>query len=122
MSGYDKIQVPAGEKITVDSNGKLTVPENPVIAFIEGDGIGPDITKASMHIWDSAVEKAYGGKRKIAWMEIFAGEKAVEVYGNNTCLPEETLDAIKEYHVAIKGPLPASRALFQWSSLPCKVS
>jgi isocitrate dehydrogenase len=105
MSGYDKIQIPAGEKISVDSEGKLTVPDNPVIAFIEGDGIGPDITKASMHIWNSAVEKAYGGKRQISWMEIFAGEKAVEVYGNNTCLPEETLDAIKEYHVAIKGPL-----------------
>ncbi len=105
MSGFEKIQVPAGEKISVDSHGKLNVPDNPVIAFIEGDGIGPDITKASMHIWNSAVEKAYGGKRKISWMEIFAGEKAVEVYGNNTCLPEETLQAINEYHIAIKGPL-----------------
>lgn len=105
MSGYDKIQIPGGDKISVDSEGKLTVPDNPVIAFIEGDGTGPDITKASMHIWNNAVEKAYGGKRKIAWMEIFAGEKAVEVYGNNICLPDETLDAIKEYHIAIKGPL-----------------
>jgi isocitrate dehydrogenase len=105
MPVFEKVKVPEGEKITIDSNGKLNVPDNPVIAFIEGDGIGADITKASMHIWNSAVEKAYGGKRKIAWMEIFAGEKAVNVYGNNNCLPEDTLNAIKEYLIAIKGPL-----------------
>jgi isocitrate dehydrogenase len=105
MSEFKKITVPAGEKITVEADGKLNVPDNPIVAFIEGDGIGPDITKASMHIWNSAVEKAYGGKRKIAWMEIFAGEKANEVYGENTWLPDETVQAISEYHIAIKGPL-----------------
>jgi isocitrate dehydrogenase len=105
MSDFKKIKVPAGEKITVAADGKLTVPNNPIVAFIEGDGIGPDITKASMHIWNGAVEKAYGGSRKISWMEIFAGEKAVEVYGENAWLPEETIEAIREYHIAIKGPL-----------------
>ena len=105
MSDFKKINVPSGEKITVAADGKLNVPENPIVAFIEGDGIGEDITKASMHIWNSAVEKAYGGKRKISWMEIFAGEKAVKVYGQDVWLPEETIDAIKQYHIAIKGPL-----------------
>ena len=105
MSVFKNINVPAGEKITVAADGKLDVPDNPIVAFIEGDGIGPDITKASMHIWNSAVEKAYGGKRKISWMEIFAGEKAVKVYGQDAWLPEETIDAIREYHIAIKGPL-----------------
>jgi len=105
MSDFNKINVPAGEKITVAADGKLNVPNNPIVAFIEGDGIGEDITKASMHIWNSAVEKAYGGKRKISWMEIFAGEKAVNVYGQDAWLPDETIDAIREYHIAIKGPL-----------------
>ncbi len=102
---YDKIKVPAGEKITLSSDGKLSVPDRPIVTFIEGDGIGPDITKASMHIWNSAVRKAYGGKREIAWMEVFAGEKANTVYGENTWLPEETLDAIAEHRISIKGPL-----------------
>ncbi|MCF6177744.1 MAG: NADP-dependent isocitrate dehydrogenase [Victivallaceae bacterium] len=102
---YDKIKVPAGEKITVDANGKLLVPDNPIVGFIEGDGIGDDITKASMKIWNAAVEKAYGGKRKISWMEIYAGEKATKVYGENVWLPEETIDAVKDYLVAVKGPL-----------------
>ncbi len=105
MSDFKNINVPAGEKIMVAADGKLSVPDNPIVAFIEGDGIGADITRASMHIWNSAVEKAYGGKRKISWMEIFAGEKAVRVYGQDTWLPEETIDAIREYHIAIKGPL-----------------
>ncbi len=105
MSNYNKIIVPEGEKITVDKNGKLKVPNNPIVSFIEGDGIGDDITKASKLIWDSAVEKAYGGERKISWMEIYAGEKANAVYGENTWLPSETLDAIKDYLIAIKGPL-----------------
>ncbi|MFA6716350.1 MAG: NADP-dependent isocitrate dehydrogenase [Victivallaceae bacterium] len=105
MADFKKIEVPAGEKITVAPDGKLTVPDNPIVAFIEGDGIGPDITKASMRIWNGAIEKAYGGKRKISWMEIFAGEKAVEVYGKDVWLPEETIEAIREYHIAIKGPL-----------------
>ena len=102
---YDKIKVPAGEKITLSSDGKLSVPDRPIVTFIEGDGIGPAITKASMHIWNSAVRKAYGGKREIAWMEVFAGEKANTVYGENTWLPEETLDAIAEHRISIKGPL-----------------
>ena len=105
MSEFKKIKVPAGEKIQVAADGKLTVPDNPIVAFIEGDGIGADITKASMHIWNSAVEKAYGGKRKISWMEIFAGEKATDVYGKDEWLPKETVEAIREYHIAIKGPL-----------------
>ena len=102
---YDKIKVPAGDKITVADNGKLQVSENPIVGFIEGDGIGPDITAASMHIWNSAVSKAYGNKRKIAWMELFAGEKANAVYGKPVWLPEETVEAVSEYLIAIKGPL-----------------
>ena len=105
MSKFDKIQVPAGDKIVADSTGKLQVSDRPIVAFIEGDGTGPDITKASMHIWNSAVKKAYNGKREIAWMEVFAGEKANAVYGKELWLPDETVDAIREYLVAIKGPL-----------------
>ena len=102
---YDKIKVPAGEKITLKSEGVLDVPDQPVITYIEGDGIGPDITKASMHIWNSAVEKAYGGKRKIAWMEVYAGEKADRIYGEVTWLPDEKFEAIRDCRVSIKGPL-----------------
>ena len=102
---YDKIKVPAGDKITIDKNGKLQVSENPVVGFIEGDGIGPDITGGAMHIWNAAVEKAYGGKRKISWMELYAGEKANAVYGKPVWLPEETVEAVSEYLIAIKGPL-----------------
>lgn len=105
MAAYKKISVPSGDKLTIDSRGRIELCDHPVIGFIEGDGIGPDITLASMHIWNSAVEKAYGGRRKIAWMELYAGEKANAVYGENTWLPDETLDAIREYLVAIKGPL-----------------
>jgi isocitrate dehydrogenase len=105
MSSFDRISVPEGDKIQVAADGSLNVPDNPVITFIEGDGTGPDITKASMRIWDSAVEMAYGGRRKISWMEIFAGEKAAGLYGDNNYLPNETIDAIREYHVSIKGPL-----------------
>ncbi len=93
-----------GQPIT-SVNGKLNVPDNPIIPFIEGDGTGPDITRAAMIAWDAAVEKAYAGKRKIAWMEVYAGEKANAVYGPNTWLPQETLDACKQYLVSIKGPL-----------------
>jgi len=105
MSEYDKITVPSGDKITIDSNGNLNVPDNPIITFIEGDGIGSDITAASMHIWNTAVKKAYGDKRKIAWMEIYCGDKACDVYGQNAYLPDETVKAIKEFHISIKGPL-----------------
>ena len=102
---YDKIATPTGDAITINENGVLNVPDKPVITFIEGDGIGPDITKASMHIWNSAIKKAYGNKRAIDWLEVYAGEKANAVYGPNTWLPEETLDAISKYRVSIKGPL-----------------
>ncbi len=101
-----KIVVPAdGQKITMGADGALAVPDRPVIPFIEGDGTGPDITRAAMGVWNAAVEKAYGGARRVAWMEIYAGEKANAVYGPGTWLPPETLDACREYLVAIKGPL-----------------
>lgn len=105
MSNYEKIVVPSeGEKITVE-NDKIYVPDNPILPFIEGDGIGPDIWKASQYVFDAAVEKAYNGNKKISWMEIYAGEKAVETYGNDVWLPDETVEAIKDFVVAIKGPL-----------------
>jgi len=102
---FDKIVVPAeGEKITL-TDGKLHVPDNPIICFIEGDGTGVVIWAASQPVLDAAVAKAYGGQRKIAWMEVYAGDKANDVYGEVIWLPQETLDAIDEYIVAIKGPL-----------------
>jgi len=105
MGGYDEVQLPVeGTKITVE-NGKLRIPDNPIIGWIEGDGIGVDITPPSLRVVDAAVEKAYGGKKKIAWCELFAGEKAQRVYGEETILPEDTLNFIREYIVAIKGPL-----------------
>ncbi len=105
MAKFKKIVVPSnGEKITIQ-DGKLSVPDNPILPFIEGDGTGQDIWFASKMVLDAAVEKAYKGKKKISWMEIYAGEKAVKTYGKNQWLPKETLDAIKEYIVAIKGPL-----------------
>ena len=103
---YKRIAVPAsGEKIQVRPDGSLLVPDCPVIPYIEGDGIGVDITPVMRRVVDAVVERAYAGKRSIAWMEIYAGEKANQVYGENTWLPEETLDAIRDYTVAIKGPL-----------------
>ncbi|WP_323071686.1 NADP-dependent isocitrate dehydrogenase [Mycetohabitans endofungorum] len=102
---YQHIKVPAGEKITVNPDFSLNVPEQPIIPYIEGDGIGFDITPVMIKVVDAAVEKAYGGKKKIAWMEIFAGEKATKVYGPDVWLPEETLQILKEYVVSIKGPL-----------------
>ncbi|MCC6476467.1 isocitrate dehydrogenase (NADP(+)) [bacterium] len=105
MSVFEKLTPPtAGEKITV-SGGHLVVPNHPIIPFIEGDGTGRDIWKASQRVFDAAVEKAFGGKKKIVWFEIYAGEKSLEVYGENVWLPQDTLKAIKEYIVAIKGPL-----------------
>jgi isocitrate dehydrogenase len=103
---YQKIVVPQqGEKITVSADLSLHVPDQPIVPYIEGDGIGVDITPVMRAVVDAAVEKAFGGKRKIVWMEIFAGEKANQVYGADTWLPDETLEAIKEFSVAIKGPL-----------------
>ncbi|CAM5398426.1 Isocitrate dehydrogenase [NADP] OS=Stutzerimonas stutzeri OX=316 GN=CXK95_10970 PE=3 SV=1 [Stutzerimonas stutzeri] len=104
--GYQKIQVPAsGDKITVNADNTLNVPDNPIIPYIEGDGIGVDISPVMIKVVDAAVEKAYGGERKIAWMEVFAGEKATQVYDQDTWLPKETLEAVRDYVVSIKGPL-----------------
>jgi isocitrate dehydrogenase len=101
---YEKIQVPAdGQKITINPDSSLNVPDFPVIAFVEGDGIGIDITPVMLKVVNAAVQKAYGGKRRIAWMEVFAGDKAAKVYG--TSFPEETLTALREFVVSIKGPL-----------------
>jgi isocitrate dehydrogenase len=101
---YKHIRIPTvGEKITVQDD-KLNVPDQPIVGFVEGDGIGPDITKASLRVWDAAVEEAYAGQRKIHWCEIYLGEKAAELYEGNY-FPDETLEAIKELVVAIKGPL-----------------
>jgi isocitrate dehydrogenase len=103
--GYKHIKVPAsGEPITVNADNSLNVPDNPIIPYIEGDGIGVDISPVMIQVVDAAVEKAFGGSRKISWMEIYTGEKAAELYEGDW-FPEETLEAIKEYSVAIKGPL-----------------
>jgi isocitrate dehydrogenase len=103
---YDKIQLPAdGAKITVNADYSLNVPSNPIIPFIEGDGIGVDITPVMRAVTDAAVAKAYGGSRSIRWMEIYAGEKSTRVYGGDTWLPAETMDAVREFVVSIKGPL-----------------
>ena len=101
---YHKIRIPAGDKITFE-NDALQVSDRPIITFIEGDGTGPDIWAASQRVLDAAVEKAYGGKRRIAWMEVFAGDKANAVYGEEVWLPEETEQALREYLIGIKGPL-----------------
>ena len=103
--GYQKIQVPAGDKITVNADMSLNVPNNPIIPYIEGDGIGVDISPVMIKVVDAAVEKAYDGQRKISWMEVYAGEKATQVYDSETWLPQETLDAVRDYVVSIKGPL-----------------
>ncbi len=101
---YRHINIPeSGQKITI-SGDHLQVPDNPILGFVEGDGIGPDITRAAMRIWDAAVEKAYGGKRKVHWAELYLGEKAAGIYQGDY-FPAETLDAIKDLIVAIKGPL-----------------
>lgn len=103
---FEKIQVPdAGASITVHADGSLNIPNHPIIPFIEGDGIGVDVTPAMLKVVDAAVAKAYGDEKRIAWMEIFAGEKATKHYGADDWLPEETLDAIKAFVVSIKGPL-----------------
>jgi len=103
---YQHIRIPPdGKKIQVKDDRSLKVPDNPIIPFIEGDGIGIDITPVMQRVVDSAVEKAYGGRRRISWMEIYAGEKATQIYGPDVWLPEETLQAAKEFVVSIKGPL-----------------
>ena len=108
---YKHIQVPAvGDRITVNPDFSLSVPDRPIIPFIEGDGTGVDITPVMLRVVDAAVARAYGGKRHIAWMEVYAGEKAVKVYGGNTWLPSETLTALREYVAAdgrVEFDLPA---------------
>jgi len=99
---YTHIKVPQGDKITI-SNGKLNVPDRPIVPFIEGDGTGPDIWRSSVRVLDAAVEKAYGGKKKISWMEVYAGEKAFKQFNN--WLPDESVEALREFLVGIKGPL-----------------
>ncbi|MFN3751582.1 MAG: NADP-dependent isocitrate dehydrogenase [Thiobacillus sp.] len=100
------IQIPAdGQKITVNADNTLNVPDTPIIPFIEGDGTGIDITPAMKKVVDAAVARAYGGKKRIAWMEVYAGEKAVKVYGGDQWLPDETVQAVKDYVISIKGPL-----------------
>jgi len=103
MAEYKFVKVPSGDKIVRRADGTLDTPARPIVGFIEGDGIGPDIWRASSHVFDSAVKHCYGGKREVAWMEIYAGEKANEVTGE--FFPEETLDAIQDFGIAIKGPL-----------------
>ncbi|MBI5096136.1 MAG: NADP-dependent isocitrate dehydrogenase, partial [Nitrospirae bacterium] len=109
MAKYQKLTPPTtGTKIVAATDGKLNIPDNPIIPFIEGDGTGPDIWAASQKVFDAAVEKAYKGKKKIVWFEVYAGEKARKVYGDAcppNLLPDETVEAIKDYTVAIKGPL-----------------
>src|SRR5713101_6420134 len=101
---YQHIKVPSdGKKITLGADPKLNVPDQPIIPFIEGDGTGPDIWQASQYVFDNAVKKIYGGKRAIAWMEVFAGEKPFKQW--NSWLPDETVDAFREFLVGIKGPL-----------------
>ena len=103
---YQHIKVPdQGQKITVNQDFSLNVPDNPIVPYIEGDGTGFDITPVMLKVVDAAVQKAYGGKRKIHWMEIYAGEKATQVYGPDVWLPDETLDVLRDYVVSIKGPL-----------------
>ena len=103
---YQHLKVPSGgEKIKVNADFSLAVPDNPIIPYIEGDGTGVDITPVMLKVVDAAVQKAYGGSRKIVWMEMFAGEKSCRIYGENVWLPDETLEASKEFAVSIKGPL-----------------
>ena len=106
MTSYQHIKVPAeGQKITVNADMSLNVPDQPIIAYIEGDGTGRDITPVMLKVVDAAVAKAYGGRRKIHWMEVYAGEKSTQVYGPDVWLPEETLNVVRDYVVSIKGPL-----------------
>ena len=103
---FKHIEIPKeGKKIRFDGSGNLIIPDNPIIPFIEGDGIGSDITPAMIEVVNNAVLKAYDGKKKIAWMEIYCGEKSVNVYGEGNWLPSETLLALETYLVGIKGPL-----------------
>ncbi|MBS1386730.1 MAG: NADP-dependent isocitrate dehydrogenase, partial [Duodenibacillus sp.] len=106
MCAFENIQVPPqGSAITVDTDGRLVVPDNPIVAYIEGDGIGADITPVMKKVVDAAVEKAYAGRRRIWWTEIYAGEKATKIYGKDTWIAEETFEALRQFKVGFKGPL-----------------
>jgi isocitrate dehydrogenase len=106
MTDYERLSAPTeGTKVSQDAQGNLAVPDDPIVPFIEGDGIGPDIWAASVRVFDSAVRKAYAGSRRIVWYEIYAGEKANDVYGPDTWLPDDTVNAIVDFGLAIKGPL-----------------
>ncbi|MBI5203076.1 MAG: NADP-dependent isocitrate dehydrogenase, partial [Elusimicrobia bacterium] len=119
MAKFQKISVPKdGAKIEY-KNGKLVVPDNPIIPYFEGDGTGPDIWRASQIVFDAAVEKAYAGKRKIAWMQTYAGLTALQHYDKDTVLPQDTLDAITEFKVAIKGPLTTPAGGYKFVCLVC---
>ncbi|MGI9263844.1 MAG: isocitrate/isopropylmalate family dehydrogenase, partial [Gammaproteobacteria bacterium] len=103
---YDNVTVPeGGAPITVNQDNTVDVPDHPIVPFIEGDGIGIDVTPVMRKVVDAAVSRAYGDERKIAWMEIYAGESATRVYGSGQFLPEETIDILRRYVVSIKGPL-----------------
>ena len=103
---YDHNEVPAdGEAIVANPDHSLIVPDNPIIPFVEGDGIGIDVTPVMLNVAEAAVEQAYGDERHLRWMRIFAGQRATEVYGDDVYLPDETLDAMQRYVVSIKGPL-----------------
>jgi len=116
---YQKLEMPKyGEKVEV-KEGKIIVPDNPIIPFIEGDGIGPDIWRVTKKVIDSAVEKSYSDKKGIAWFQIYAGLSALKKYGNDEVLPEDTLQAIREYKVAIKGPLTTPVGGFDYVCLVC---
>ena len=111
LMAYQHIKIPAGgEEIQVNKDFSLSVPDQPIIPYIEGDGTGVDITPVMLNVVDAAVKKAYGGKRRIVWMEMFAGEKSCKVYGENVWLPEETLQAAKEFVVRSRGRLPRRSA------------
>ena len=103
---YDHIAVPKdGKAITVNNNHSINVPDNPIIPFIEGDGIGIDVTPVMLDVTNAAVEHAYGKERAIRWMQVYAGERATEIYGKDEYLPEETLHALRDFVVSVKGPL-----------------
>jgi isocitrate dehydrogenase len=103
---YEHIEVPKdGESITVNQDNSLNVPERPIIPFVEGDGIGIDVTPVMRAVVDAAVKRAYGARREIKWMQVYAGQRSAEIYGNDIYLPDETLDAFRRFVVAIKGPL-----------------
>ena len=119
MASYQKIKVPTGGEKIGYKNGKIQVPDNPIIPFFPGDGTGPDIWRATKVVLDGAVERAYEGKRKIVWMEVFAGLTALKNYDKDTVLPKDTLDAFKEYRVGIKGPLTTPAGQFKFVCLDC---